>query len=439
MDHKPINRDFYEKSQAFVIAALRLLESCLEKGEHIRYAQVEKSEIVAGGGFGTALEIRPLYSELVQNHIKEIESLPEYNTCIQAMISDPTISKHLRCMIRIRMVGFSFPEWGYLRPLLMDQFSKRSKGLNFDKKTFDRAYGSLEQFYYNEMIPLQALSPLDNFNSDTYEIDLGEGLRIRQMTLDELGQILDRVKQPYQISRLKYAMELTYQTQKILGEPWRVRNPEVEVNEREKFDKLVTALRLFKAGVVGFNIVLTTPLMRIPLLGGSGSGNLDNYRSFVGHPYNLNESEVPEFRNFWNDFSKMELSKPASLTVAIRRFSYAYERWKTEDKLIDYMVAFEALFSREHEESESIGYKLSVRAARFLAKDYLQRRQIMKEMKDFYRLRSNIVHGEALKPKDELGNTVGIIEDYLRRTIKLLIEQLQTSDKDEIILHLDLD
>lgn len=420
-----------------MIAALGLLKVYLEKGERVQYVIVERSKI-EGASFGTTFESKPLYNELVVNHRKEIECLPEYDACVHAMRSDPTIAKHMLCMVRIRHGSFSLSESAYLLPLLLDQLSEQNKKFNFSKKAFDHAYSSLEQFCCSEMIPLQSLCPLDNFDCDTYEIDLGEGLRIRRMASNELEQILDRVKQPYPIARLKYAAELTHQTQKILGEGLRARNPELEVDEREEFDKLVTALRLFKTGAVGFNIVFITPLIRIPL-GESASGNLDNYRLFVGRRYHLNESEVSKFKNFWNNFSKMDLSKPSSLAVAIRRFGYAYERWKLDDKIVDYMVAFEALFSKEHEGSESIGYKLSVRAARFLAKDYSQRRRIMKEMRDFYKLRSTIIHGEALKPKDDLGNTVDIVENYLKRTIKLFIEQLQTSGKDEIISHLDLD
>lgn len=439
MGYRPVNQAFYEKSQAFVIAALGFLKSCLENGERIRYVLVEKSEIIAGGGFGTILEPKILYSELVDNHKKEIESLPEYSTCVQFMRSDPTISKHSGCLVGTRGSRGTMTEGVYLQLLLMEQLLKRFRRFDFDKKSFDHAYYNLERFFYNEMIPMLALSPLDNFNSDTYEIDLGEGLRIRRLTLAELEQILDRVKQPYQVTRLSHTVELEYKTQKVLGESLGMKNPAIEVDENEKFDKLVIALRLFKKGVVGFNIITVTPMTGIPILGIGGTGSPSDYRSFLGYRYSLNESEVSEFKRFWNNFSKMDLSRPASLAVAVRRFNYAYERRKAEDKIVDYMVAFEALFSKEHEDAESIGYKLSVRAAHFFERDYMKRRQIMKTMKSVYNLRSKIVHGETLKPNVEIDDIANTIEEYLRKAIRSFLEQLQTTNKDEIISHLDLD
>jgi hypothetical protein len=378
---------------------------------------VEKSKIDAGGGFGTILEPKKLYSELVNNHRKEIESLPEYSACLQFMRSDPTISRHSGCRVGTCRSYFTVPEEWYLQLLLMEQLSKRLKRFDFDKKSFDRAYCNLERFFYNETIPMLALSPLDNFNSDTYEIDLGEGLRIRRLTLTELEEILDCVKQPYQITRLSYAMELEYETKKVLGEFRGMKNPVVEVDEREKFDKLVIALRLFKKGVVGFNIIAVTPLTGIPIFGIPRPASPSDYRSFIGYRYDLNENEVSKFKGFWNNFSKIDLSKPASLAVAVRRFNYAYERRKAEDKIVDYMVAFEALFSKEHEDAESIGHKLSVRAAHFFERDYVKRRQMMKTMKSFYSLRSKIVHGATLKPNVEIDDIANTIEEYLRKAI----------------------
>ena len=99
------------------------------------------------------------------------------------------------------------------------------------------------------------------------------------------------------------------------------------------------------------------------------------------------------------------------------------------------MVAFEALFFKEGEVGE-FRHKLSIRVARFLTQQYNQRKQIAERMSDFYDKRSAIVHGETIDVSDEFVNAV---EDYLRESIKLFFERLQTLNHNEIIDHLDLD
>ena len=54
---------------------------------------------------------------------------------------------------------------------------------------------------------------------------------------------------------------------------------------------------------------------------------------------------------------------------------------------------------------------------------------------DFYDKRSSVVHGENVELKDEF---VSKVEDYLRRSIRLFLDRLQTLDHNEVIRYLDL-
>ena len=94
-------------------------------------------------------------------------------------------------------------------------------------------------------------------------------------------------------------------------------------------------------------------------------------------------------------FNEIDLRQLVPLNIAISRFNYAYERNKLEDKLIDYMIAFEALFFK-HGEIGEFRHKLAVRVARFLKQNYDERKEIMKRMMEFYDKRSAIVHGKKV-------------------------------------------
>ncbi|MFQ5819346.1 MAG: hypothetical protein ACE5I5_05105 [Candidatus Heimdallarchaeota archaeon] len=146
-------------------------------------------------------------------------------------------------------------------------------------------------------------------------------------------------------------------------------------------------------------------------------------------------TEEKEFQNFWNRLNQIDLGQFVSLNIAIRRFNDAYERERLEDKLIDHMIAFEALYFKEGEMGE-FRHKLAVRSARFLKQSYEDRKEIIRQMKEFYDKRSKIVHGEKVTLNKKFINDV---EDHLRNSIKRFIERIQTSNHDAIISHLDLD
>lgn len=431
--HKPINRQFYEKTKAFVVSSLKLLISFLHEGEEVPHTIVYKTKI-KGNLWSLHIVDEPLYFAFVDRHRKEIERLPEYAACVEVMRSDITISKHLDCLVGTKSRGSPRTAWGYLSYFLTRQLPER-----FDAKTFDRMYYDLEQFFHSDSVDLQVFSPLYNFSGDFHEIDFGDGMRMRRITTSELEQLSDEVRLTSQvpstdISSLKYVIELRCKTRKLIGETPTVKVPSPNVEARETFSKVITALRLFKQGTVGFNIIKAISTIDVPNLVGVPFADCV-YKRFHGPPYTLTETELVEFRSFWNRLNKMYSRQHASLSVAIRRFNYAYERDEIEDKLVDYMIAFEALFFKEGEVGE-FSHKLSVRVARFLEQKYDRRYTIWQNMKAFYDKRSKILHGEKVDLSDVFVNAV---EDYLRRSIRLFLERSATFSHDEIISRLDLD
>ncbi|MFQ5819347.1 MAG: hypothetical protein ACE5I5_05110 [Candidatus Heimdallarchaeota archaeon] len=287
MSQKPINNEFYEKTKNFVISAVDLLNSYLDKGEQIPSRIVEKNKIEKNGFWRTFHEFQPLYSSLFTRHKKELQSLTEYEACINVMCSDSTITKHIDCLIGTWNIRTRITAWDYLCHFFMKLLNKRGKRFLFDLATFDRTYYDLEQFLYNDDVDLQIFSPLQNFDSDVDEINLGNDLWIRRITMNELEELLDNanvLQIPYfHVPNLKYAIELTYKTKKRFGEieiqTIKETSPDLEVNER--FNKLVTALRLFKSGIVGFNMIRTQHVLDIPITaGGSRSGLM--YKPFWG-------------------------------------------------------------------------------------------------------------------------------------------------------------
>ncbi|HEX9430786.1 MAG TPA: hypothetical protein VF944_10450 [Candidatus Bathyarchaeia archaeon] len=432
MPSEIIKKGFHDKTKALVEQAMKLLASSLQKGEEIPSRTAEAYKVIGPGGWSQDYESRLDYFGFVHDHEKDIEELPEFGMWLKELREDPVISKHVGELVGSRRGMLSRTAWDYLSHLLLAQIS--SGTLDFDLRMFELAYRQMEEFFHKETVEFRAFSPLQNFESDSGSISLGGGLMIRKTTNPELERLLDPRQGPsmvphHEIITFKYAMELTYETEKVFGElPAYRPAPEDEV-----FSKLVSALRLFKPGTIGFNFIQEAPTNDAAMFGRATRSNLD-YKHFWGPVYSLKGDEIAAFNSFWRAFSELDLAK-LPLGIAINRFNFAFGRLGLEDKLIDFMIAFEALFFKTGEIGEN-RHKLSIRVAKLLARDYESRKRIAKEMAEFYGMRSGVVHGEQVHLKPEFTDK---IEDYLRQSIKYFLDQQQAEDHDEIISRLDLE
>lgn len=119
------------------------------------------------------------------------------------------------------------------------------------------------------------------------------------------------------------------------------------------------------------------------------------------------------FNNYWDGISQ---AKPP-LNVAIPRFSSSYEKWTPGDRLIDLVVALEALFGSKGE----VTYKVALRSSCLLYPPGEARQEAFKKIKKVYEERSRILHGGHLdttfKPED-----IDQFEDYVRMAIVKLLE-----------------
>ncbi len=82
----------------------------------------------------------------------------------------------------------------------------------------------------------------------------------------------------------------------------------------------------------------------------------------------------------------------AHTRISAARFSSSFDKKLEEDRLIDYFIAFEALFTKEN---DAISYRLPLRAALFIEDDAAQRAKTFDLVRAGYDLRSNLAHGKS--------------------------------------------
>lgn len=306
---------------------------------------------------------------------------------------------------------------------------------------------------------IKGIAPLENFECEQHALHLGPNLRLRYIYDKEANSIryckmFSPITPAFHrevVPGLTYGLETSYRTETLLRPLGPPSLPDDLTITR--IYRVVSALRLYKAGNLGCNIFLCLEKkpdsflvlkLRPFIYYDPGLGNLSYHTSWT-NKYVLNKAEVREFRRFWSKFEIMDKKNPGFLDEAIRRFNYTYERERLDDRLIDLIISFESLFLREGETQE-LAYRLSLRTAAMIAGESGERVDIFEDLKTAYNVRSKIVHGEDLVKIDRIINKRFAsfdelsmkIQDYSRKSIRAFLQRVSKGrKKDKIIEDLD--
>lgn len=199
----------------------------------------------------------------------------------------------------------------------------------------------------------------------------------------------------------------------------------------------VTVLRLLKPGLV------TAGPLAIPFPDGAEQGalspdwlNCSNTDYMFKEPskYVLNSSEIPAINELLDIILKclptwINHKDSSSIDVALQRFHSSYTG-ETDKRLIDHMIAFEALYLNNVPE---LRYKLALRAAYLIGIDADERKTIYKRVSDAYKMRNDIVHGNHAVNPHIIEQILPDIEDYLRRSIRNILTLISAGWKHDKI------
>lgn len=216
-------------------------------------------------------------------------------------------------------------------------------------------------------------------------------------------------------------------------------DPQAEADST--FEHLEWLLRLFQPGDVS---VRRHNWMWHDGVNGPQLALFFNFRPVKARPaalydrpaYPLNDVHLASFTGFFESYWEATCAASDNLMTALRRFGSSYERRDLEDRLIDLVIAMEALFG---DGQGSVAYKVAMRGASWLHPRGEGRVKAFREIKKLYDLRSRAVHGG--KPKAIQRDQVDELEETVRRSlIKFLDKQVKEghtpkgSEIDELIM-----
>lgn len=180
-------------------------------------------------------------------------------------------------------------------------------------------------------------------------------------------------------------------------------------------ENVLLALRLYKEGDVFCKLIWSENRLSSTILNPTYEMPNPLHQSI----YSLKMKEIEKIREIFNMITKTDFDRRRYLGIACDRFNRSYGKSMPDEKIIDFMIAFEALFLRE-EKATNQGQIIGVGGSMLLGKNDLERKEIYDFLVKSYKLRNKIVHGSAITYSG-IDETISELKGYLRKSITTLL------------------
>lgn len=382
----------------------------------------------------------------------ELEKLSEYKKCRNVLENEPVTVSHLD-----ELIG---NESRRSRSLTVDELMIRlphlavyQNKLEFNGEYFKREYDAFESFLYDENLTYEVVVPLSGLVFPA-PVKLGDSLEICLVNPNDLSLPLKSEDSSQRIpyfNEFVWAIRTKYDLPKIVGEKEinlgaDEKNEERRGQANETIEHILTCLRLMNASNVYPTAIvhrakswLFHDVRYYPI----------RYSPTVRFSLQLDGDFNQALQKFWKNFQRQVMNKHKFIALAAKRFSYAHERHDWEDRIIDLLIAAEAIFLSQTGNQGELKHRLKLHAAKFLSTDSKIRKQIFEDMSLAYDLRSNIVHGshaldavlKKIRRKEDIGfgekykfeQFISRIQNYIRTGINRMIFLASENNHQELI------
>ena len=149
--------------------------------------------------------------------------------------------------------------------------------------------------------------------------------------------------------------------------------------------------------------------------------------------------ELKKLEQFSKKYSSIEWKgRNRYIKVAMRKFSAATDEKIFDNKILDYSMAAECLYTSD--EREGLTTLIATRVAALLGRNKKQRIEYFQKWRSLYGIRSRIVHGEPIQDlitKNNLKSEKDVIDHFdkiVRESIKRFINLSTKNDKHKNVL-----
>jgi hypothetical protein len=365
-----------------------------------------------------------------------IDASPERAEAVKLLKADAMIGPQLDELVGTHAMGRISLRIDWLLNALVSKSCNVGARFGFSDERFDQAYAHVEETLYSANVEIVTLLPLAGLGSAVRgPIRLNEFLAIDQLTDAEvervlsLGLLREGGLPMFKNDPPLWGLRLTHGEPKIIGtaRPDNATSDGVlsRVESDSMLEDAVAVLRMSRAG--SLSPVGRVSYANAPWFPGTFYSVL-RIPSMRMVSYRLEGSDVAEVQQLFVGLRAPGVGGRQYVRNAVRRFSFAEERTRPDDRLLDLVIAAESLLLGHMKEVEGeLSFRLRLHAAHLLDTDDAERRLVYAAMKLAYATRSAIVHGGEPKPRDwgstaaspvTLAEFVASIEDLMRRLLQ---------------------
>lgn len=372
--------------------------------------------------FSVQLALPRLIAELPLGESSEFATL---------LSADPDASRHIGHLVGHALGARRWDLEFVLRAIAGIYVSElRAHSTRVDAR--EAVWESVRTSFAHDQVYLNLLVPLYGVAGDTSKIPIGADVILRPMERSERSFEPEQMASDvFTITSPTHCLSIDVTVPKVIkddDEPSTSSDPEIHRGHEiyEAHEKLRDAARVlvaFRSGT--FTLGRFHQRAAGIVLDVSSTWNRREPAPDQFDNYVIESAEVEDLTAFATALLSLRNKDGRRVRVALRRFATAnLERSRTEDSLVDILIAAEALFLSDSPDTGELTFRLSLRAAGLLSSESQAAKKVSADFKKLYGYRSTIVHGGQIgkptwsdeKREEELGASQELAERYLRET-----------------------
>lgn len=395
------NLQLHNALRAYVVRCVSLLAGLCEHENPMNFELPEWREVQPGR---YVLKHRQQLSwrRCIDEHLEALHATDEYSNLISMLRNDPVIGPQVDSLVGTAL-GRTLLDLRMLTDNFIGMVVDKVGQLQFDENTFREAYEAAESALHRRTVDVVTVAPLPNLDSSAHPVKLEANVIIDAMTDWEVSRgisagffrhnwaVFETIDVPSRCA-VRHRLSLP----KLWGDQPSPPGESYHLSARDAVARAISAIRIIK-GVDVFSPGYFTYSDHWLLHGGLSSTLPTGTIPWFAPKHGLSQVEMSDLPILFSELGNESVTSHGPLNNAIRRYEYAGERQRPEDRIIDLMIAAESLFlhgSGSAQERGELRYRLAIRTAFFVGSSSLSRHQVFDLMRRAYDVRSKIVHGD---------------------------------------------
>jgi len=340
----------------------------------------------------------------------EIHELPERTALLDQIQADRELAVLIDAHVGY-LAGSRLVDVDQLTDRMIWRLGEACGSDELSMERFDVEYEVADAELRQTDVEQGALVPILGLSTSAQAIPVGDGAVIDQLSDEEASRLLGVGLMP-SAGGMPFAFglasgipthgyRLVRRYDRVVGEMPEGASEEFADAWNEGYqsaEDVLIALRIFKAGRVGMPGIATFTTAWAGV-GATTFAPLPDFQLPArpsAYEYALADEEAAQLPDFVARYRKAKGLR--ILDLAMRRFAYAADRSRADDRIVDLMIAAEALLLPDT--MTELSYQLALRGAWILEVEEPRRRAVFQFLKNAYDARSTIVHGSGTpKPK----------------------------------------